>query len=381
MALFATHRLTDGEIEKRNNKRNELATNPSAIPARITSMEPTEAPTLCPVCSAAIAGGGPIGSAGRYSLYECSACSIRLWNPFKRIGSFWCEDFYIGRLQNIPPLEPGLNSFLAYPRVPKKSRLLDIGCGVGNFMTAERAQGFDVTGIDWITKAIRTWKEALGLEKIFPLSIKEFAKQYSGETFDVVSFFEVLGRQDDPVGFLSQVRLLAKPGGYISLSVPNRNRFQKALDTTDFPPNHLTRWNPKVLKAFLRRKGFEIISCREEPLRLSRTAAMLSAAMLTGLPRVVLGGAPPNSNEVAESPQQERTTWAKQARFGGSRITSVLVQCDKNAFFLPALLCWLYLRAKGYPGIYIVWRDGMNKRGSDTHPRSWSGPPEMEPRF
>lgn len=327
--------------------------NPSAVPARVTSAEPIEAPTQCPVCSVAIAVDGPIGSAGRYSLYECSVCGIQFWNPFKRIGSSWYEDFYNGRLQNIPPLEPGHNFFLADPRVPKKSRLFDIGCGVGNFMAAARAQGFDVTGIDWDTKAIQAGKEVLGLEKIFPLSIEEYAEQYSGETYDVVSFFEVLEHQDDPVGFLSQVRRLVKPCGYIALSVPNRNRFQKGLDTTDLPPNHLTRWNPKVLKAFLRQHRFEIVSCRLEPLSLRQTATMLSAAMPTGLARVALGGTPPNSTEVAENPQQVRAIWEKQARFGRNRMASVLVWCKNTAFILPALVCWPFLRAKGYPGIYL----------------------------
>jgi SAM-dependent methyltransferase len=333
--------------------KNELANNPSAVLAQVTSAEPTESPAQCPVCSAAIAVGGPIGTAGRYSLHECSACGIQFWNPFERIGSSWYEDFYKGRLQNIPPLEPGHKFFLADSRAPTKASLFDIGCGVGNFLAAARAQGFDVTGIDWDTKAIQTGKEILGLDKIFALSIEEYAEKNSGETFDVVSFFEVLEHQDDPAGFLSQVRRLVKPGGYIALSVPNRNRFQKGLDTTDLPPNHLTRWNPNVLTAFLRSHGFEIVSCREELLSLRRTATMLSAAMPTGLARAVLGGAPPNSTEVAENPRQARVTWQKQARFGRDRITSVLVRCKNDLFFLPALLCWPFLRAKGYPGIYL----------------------------
>jgi SAM-dependent methyltransferase len=330
-----------------------MARNQLTVPSRVASADAAEAPPICPVCFGAIRAGGPIRKAGRYSLLECAACGLQFWNPFKRIGPSWYEDFYTGRLQNIPPLEPGHKFFLADSRAPKKGSLLDIGCGAGNFMAAARAAGFDVTGIDWDSKAIQMGKEVLGLEKIFPLSIEEFAERNSGEKFDVVSFFEVLEHQDDPAGFLSQVRRLVKPGGHIALSVPNRNRWQKGMDVTDLPPNHLTRWNPEVLTAFLRRHGFEIISCREEPLSLRRTAAMLSAAMPTGLARAVLGGAPPNSNEVAENPQQARATWEKQARFGRSRIASFLVQCKNNAFFLPALVCWPYLRARGDPGIYL----------------------------
>jgi hypothetical protein len=56
-------------------------------------------------------------------------------------------------------------------------------------MVAVRAHGVDATGIEWNTQVIQTGKEVLGLEKIFPLCIEEYADQYSGGIFDVVSFF------------------------------------------------------------------------------------------------------------------------------------------------------------------------------------------------
>ena len=352
---------TQNAVNKRSDKRNVLVTNRLTASACLGLPEPAEVPRECPVCFAAIDFMEPIGRAGRYSLFECSVCGVQFWNPFKRIGSSWYEDFYMGRLQNIPPLEPGHKFFLADPRAPRKGHLFDIGCGVGNFMAAAREQGFEVTGIDWDTKAIQTGKQVLGLECIFPLSIEEYAEKISGKQFDIVCFFEVLEHQDDPVRFLSQVRQLVKPGGYIAMSVPNRNRFQKGLDTTDLPPNHLTRWNPIVLTAFLRRHGFEIVNCHEERLSLRWTATMLSAAMPTGLARAILGGAPPNSTDVAENPQKAQATWIKQARFGRSRITSVLVRCKNNAFFLPALLCWPFLRARGYPGAYLYCLAQLNE--------------------
>jgi SAM-dependent methyltransferase len=253
----------------------------------------------------------------------------------------------------VPPLEPGHKYFLADPRAPKTGRLFDIGCGVGNFMSAARAAGLDVTGIDWDSNAVQVGNEVLGLQTIYPLSIEEYAEKNSGATFDVVSFFEVLEHHDNPTQFLAHVRRLLKPGGYIALSVPNRNRWQKGLDITDLPPNHLTRWNPKVLTAFLRREGFEIVSLREEPISLRRTALMLSAAMPTGLGRMVMGGAPPNSTEVAENTELALATLTKQARSGRGRFGNFLIRCKNGAFILPALFCWPLLRWRGYRGVYM----------------------------
>jgi 2-polyprenyl-3-methyl-5-hydroxy-6-metoxy-1,4-benzoquinol methylase len=146
----------------------------------------------CPVCGATLGASSPLRQAGRYHLFECGACKIQFWDPFKRLGASWYENFYAGRLQEVPPLEPGHKFFLADPRVPKSGRLFDIGCGVGNFMAAARAAGFDVTGIDWDSNAAKVGKEVLGLETIFPLSLEESSEKQSGEPFAVVSFFEVL---------------------------------------------------------------------------------------------------------------------------------------------------------------------------------------------
>ena len=307
----------------------------------------------CPVCGAKLGTSSPLGQAGRYNLFECGVCHVQFWDPFKRLDASWYENFYVGRLQEVPPLEPGHKFFLADPRAPKSGRLFDIGCGVGNFMAAARAAGLDVTGIDWDSNAAQVGKEVLGLETIFPLSIEEYMKLNSGETFDVVSFFEVLEHQDNPTGFLAQIRSLLKPGGHIALSVPNRNRWQKGLDVTDLPPNHLTRWNPEVLTGFLRREGFEILSLREEPITLRRTASMLSAAIPTGLGRMVMGGASPNSTEMAENPQQALATLKKQSQSGRNHLGSLLIRCKNGAFFLPGVVCWPFLRWKGYRGVYM----------------------------
>jgi 2-polyprenyl-3-methyl-5-hydroxy-6-metoxy-1,4-benzoquinol methylase len=327
------------------NRSNDAAITPSEQDASLREN--------CPVCGAKLGASSPLRRVGRYNLFECGVCEIQFWDPFKRLDASWYEHFYVGRLQNVPPLEPGHKFFLADPRAPKRGRLFDIGCGVGNFMAAARSAGLDVTGIDWDSNAATVGKEVLGLETIFPLSIEEYVKRNSGDRFDIVSFFEVLEHQDNPRGFIAQVRSLLKPGGHIAVSVPNRNRWQKGLDLTDLPPNHLTRWNPEVLTAFVRREGFEILSLREEPIGLRRTASMLSAAMPTGLGRMVMGGAPPNSTEVAENPEQALATLQKQSRSGRSRLGSLLIRCKNGVFFLPAAVCWPFLRWKGYRGVYM----------------------------
>jgi len=65
------------------------------------------------------------------------------------------------------PLEPGHVFFLGDPRAPKQGRLLDMGCGTGNFIAAARDAGFDVTGIEPNQNAVRFAQQHYGLRNVF----------------------------------------------------------------------------------------------------------------------------------------------------------------------------------------------------------------------
>ena len=82
---------------------------------------------------------------------------------------------------------------------------------------------------------------------------------------------------------------VSRSGGYISLSVPNRGRWQKGVETLDYPPNHLTRWSPLALRNFLEKNGFEVLSMKEEPLNIRRAAQVLSMGLRTGLVAKIAG--------------------------------------------------------------------------------------------
>jgi 2-polyprenyl-3-methyl-5-hydroxy-6-metoxy-1,4-benzoquinol methylase len=163
----------------------------------------------------------------------------------------WYEQIYGGRDEELLPLEPGHKYFFADAAAPRGGELLDVGCGTGNFLAAARNAGYRVTGIELDRNAARFAKEQLGLQKVLPLTISEFAAQNRGEKFDLVTFFEVLEHQAAPAEFLRSVKSCLKPRGSIALSVPNRERWLTGPDVLDYPPNHFLRWNADALKKFL----------------------------------------------------------------------------------------------------------------------------------
>src|SRR5216683_171225 len=260
--------------------------------------------TVCPACGAT-SRKAAVEKYGKYKLFGCDSCGLQFWEPREMPDARWYEQMYGGRDEKLLPLEPGHKYFLADPLAPRGGELLDIGCGTGNFLAAARDAGYRVTGTELDGTAARFAKERVGLQRVFPLTISEFAEQHADEKFDVVTFFEVLEHQAAPVEFLQKLRRVLKPQGTIALSVPNRERWMTGPDVLDYPPNHFLRWNAAALKHFLSAQGFKVLSIREQPVGIAHTAQMINMALRTGMSQTAAGEAPASFRGVMQmAPEQ-----------------------------------------------------------------------------
>jgi SAM-dependent methyltransferase len=145
--------------------------------------------------------------------------------------------------------------------------LLDIGCGRGTFLNEARKRGYLVAGIDFDRLNVELAKTRFGLNEVKAETLEVFVQKNPRKRFDVITFFEVLEHLPDPREFLRTVRSLLNPGGYIALSVPNRNRYIDTIAYLDHPPYHLTRWTGKALQCVLMLEGFESLRLGVKPLQ------------------------------------------------------------------------------------------------------------------
>lgn len=285
-------------------------------------------------------------------------------------GDSWHEIVYQGRDNKEMPLEPGHKFFLTDPRAPRNGRLLDVGCGVGNFLAAAQRRGFDVTGLEINRNAAEFARSHYGLKKIFVGRLEQYWQGCQGETFDVVTFFEVLEHQENPRAFLNAAKRFVAESGFVALSVPNRERWQAKFETFDYPPNHLTRWSPLALRNFLEANEFDVLTIRQEPLRVKRAAQVLGARLHTGLVSVVAGETPPNPADLADMQPEDLQMELKRLETSRRhRWASRLVRAKQYALW-PAALCLLpCLRLRGYTGLYLYCL-AQKKTASKTPRRS-----------
>lgn len=215
----------------------------------------------CPYCDALVASTGAVheDASVRYTLYACSVCAIQHWRPFKNPGSSWYEhDIRYADRNRDPILMPSWGHSATVRYFGKGQRkVLDVGCGVGNFLAHARRFGWSGWGIDFDADAIAAGKRAFGLPHLEVASLTDFAERHPEERFSLVTFFDVIEHLDDPNDFLASVESVLESRGSIALTTPYRHGWRWLLPN-DLPPRHLSRFDDVSLGTYLQSRGYRI---------------------------------------------------------------------------------------------------------------------------
>jgi len=122
-----------------------------------------------------------------------------------------------------------------------QGRILDVGCGTGDFLQACEQSGWSISGIEPNEQAIR-----LALTKT---NFKDYERTVEAlidsnpESFDVITMWHVLEHVPNLADFINKIKSLLKPNGVLIVAVPNfkswdakhYNSFWAAYDV----PRHL----------------------------------------------------------------------------------------------------------------------------------------------
>ena len=237
----------------------------------------------CPVCGG-IALNNTINcrdfvaSDDSFTLQRCAGCTFLFTNPRpdeNEIGKYYQSDKYVshtgkksGLIYRIYDVVRNF-SIRSKLRLIKKhhkgGRLLDLGCGLGDFLYgAKKDNSFGVVGVDISDDAVAY------VHKNFGLVVKKEAEleTFLNHEFDVITQWHVLEHVHLLNERMQQLKRILKVGGTMFVAVPNSNswdskNYREFWDGYD-APRHLYHFNRKSFRLLMEKHSFEVI--KERPL-------------------------------------------------------------------------------------------------------------------
>jgi 2-polyprenyl-3-methyl-5-hydroxy-6-metoxy-1,4-benzoquinol methylase len=140
-------------------------------------------------------------------------------------------------------------------------RMLDFGCGAGDFMKRMRDHGWTVEGIDVSPEIARHVRESAGV----PVHVGSLPHpEICPESFDTVVMWDSLEHVHHPRTVLRGARESLRSGGLLVIGVPNfaswsRPHFRENWYGLELP-RHLTHFTPKSLSSMVEAEGFRVLS-------------------------------------------------------------------------------------------------------------------------
>ncbi len=192
-----------------------------------------------------------------FAIHTCAACGLGHTLPVPEdLGAYYGPAYY-GKRHSFTDrycLARRLRTLAA--ATPRRGgKLLDIGCGDGNFLAAARDAGWQVTGTD-IGGALENARAA-GLDVYG--SLDEAAAR---GPFDAVTMWHTLEHFTDPRATLEKARHAIWEDGTLIVAVPDAAGLQASMFGGRWfhldVPRHLFHFNRSALESLLGRVGFRV---------------------------------------------------------------------------------------------------------------------------
>lgn len=156
------------------------------------------------------------------------------------------------------------DAYSVFNRYYSKGKLIDIGCGTGEFLNYMKQKGYDTIGIEPSEIAYKKSKDK-GLD-VYKTNLLEFYS--NNEKFDIINMTNVLEHIPEPTNVIEVCKKMLNKNGIIRIKVPNDfNDLQleavKKLNKNEYwiaIPDHINYFNFESLINILEFYGFKIIS-------------------------------------------------------------------------------------------------------------------------
>jgi 2-polyprenyl-3-methyl-5-hydroxy-6-metoxy-1,4-benzoquinol methylase len=231
---------------------------------------------FCPLCGANSSSSelalNKLSVTGEsYSVVRCNDCGMRYTQPLPKdeeMVALYDSNYYI---QSEPTLLGKDFLLVLFERTVlwrrrrpfaglKPGRVLDVGCGNGNFLAALQNRGWDTHGTDISEAACTIARSKSVTVHQGDLTGANFPTGF----FDAVTLWHVIEHLPEPKRELTEIRRIIKEDGILVIETPNSNSLTFRICRESWysldVPRHLQHFTPETLEELLREVGFKLSS-------------------------------------------------------------------------------------------------------------------------
>lgn len=230
------------------------------------SDSPTNFP--CPVCAAPVSARKVRYRAvpdyiteEKFDVVICKNCGMGMTSPMpddQQIGRFYSASYRGDRHAFTDQMRIGLRSRAVAKNFPSgfRGKLLDIGCGSGNFALHQKKLGWDV----WVTEIHEPTNQKLREQGINAFTPQQAMDGAIPPGFDAVTCWHVLEHAILPDALAKWVYGLLGDQGIFQVSVPNLASWQARFSGRHWlhldVPRHRYHFNDHTLRRLMKEAGF-----------------------------------------------------------------------------------------------------------------------------
>ena len=225
----------------------------------------------CQICN------GPtmqVFSVGQFPLYRCRNCGLEGLSPQpddQILERIYGKDYFLGsRDTDARRLMDEMKGLTAekYLQILKRKlevdspRLIEIGCGGGEFLEKAMASGFDVVGVELSSNAVQAANRKLGIPRVVAGDLLDVDLNSLG-VFDCCVLLDVIEHVRNPLPYLKKIRSLLGSNGICFIVTPSLNSWSARLlgrYWMEYKPEHLFYFNRKNITRMLSDAGFHNVN-------------------------------------------------------------------------------------------------------------------------
>jgi SAM-dependent methyltransferase len=275
-----------------------------------SQIRPGSLDLCCPAC---LGQGRPLRLLveGQYRLIGCRRCRTQYFRPdpgavpgpaAASVSEYW-ETYKFQLYANSAVQRDYEQRYLAGLREAERlagpiRSVLDVGCGIGNFVAFAQSRAMAACGIDVDAEAV-----AVARSRGLPVCLSEDLDTIApDQALDAITLWDVIEHLYDPVPVLCRVLTKLRPGGVVLLETPDaafpvrplvlaaQRMSRGRLHLT----GHLYYWEHKIyftesgLSAILGRVGCEILGVRHETSPRTKMQEIFNRYAAVSLPNRII---------------------------------------------------------------------------------------------